>query len=95
MTVITIENVFFFLECSWIFPVFFKGRKRELNTSDLYQPLKNHKSEKLGNALAKAWEKEFERNGKTPSLRRALLKVFGWEIMLLGVILAALEFFFR
>lgn len=83
------------MENSWIFPVFFKGRKRELNTGDLYQPLKNHKSEKLGNALEQAWEREMERNTKMPSLRRALLKVFGWEIMFTGLILAALEFFFR
>lgn len=66
-----------------------------MNTADLYQPLKNHKSEKLGNALEKAWEKEMGRNTKTPSLRRALFKVFGWEIALTGIILAALEFFFR
>lgn len=78
--------------------MFFKGRKRELVQDDLYQALDSHKSSVLGDKLSKAWDKELkkcEENGKEPSLLKAILNVFGWQIMLLGLILACLEFFLR
>lgn len=81
-----------------MFPVFFKGRKRELVQDDLYQALQTHKSNILGDKLSKAWARELknsEENGKKPSLLNAILSVFGWQIMLLGLILACLEFFLR
>lgn len=83
---------------SWVFPVFFKGRKRELVQDDLYQALESHKSNVLGDKLSNAWTNELrkcEENGKKPSLLKAILNVFGWQIMLLGLILACLEFFLR
>lgn len=76
-------------------PIFIKGTKRDLNGDDLYQPLKEHKSERIGQKLCQAWEKELEKHSKSPSLLRAVMKVFGWKIMLTGLILASLEFFFR
>lgn len=83
---------------SYTLPVFFKGRKRELAQDDLYQALDSHKSNILGDKLNAAWAKELkkcEENGKKPSLLSAILNVFGWQIMLLGIILACLELFFR
>lgn len=83
---------------SWVFPVFFKGRKRELVQDDLYQALDSHKSNVLGDKLSRAWQKEIKNareNGKKPSLLSAMLNVFGWQIALLGLILACLEFFLR
>lgn len=78
--------------------MFCKGRKRELVQDDLYQALTTHKSNVLGDKLSDAWTKELrkcEENGKKPSLLNAILNVFGWQILLLGLILACLEFFLR
>lgn len=36
-----------------------------------------------------------QKTGKTPSLLRATLSVFGGQIALLGLILASIEFFIR
>lgn len=82
----------------WVLPIFFKGRKQDLDTSDLYQPLKDHKSDSLGEKLCKAWEDEKynkESKGKKPNLLRATLRVFGWKIMIYGLMLAALEFLLK
>lgn len=82
----------------WVFPIFFKGRKQDLDTGDLYQPLNDHKSSLLGEALCKAWEDEKyskESKGKKPSLLRATFQVFGWKIISYGVMLAALEFLLK
>lgn len=83
---------------SWIFPIYRLGRKHDYDTSDLYKPLKSHKSEILGDKLCKAWEEELLKKkltGKKPSLLRATLRVFGWEFILLGLFLFSLEFFLR
>lgn len=78
--------------------MFFKGRKRELVQDDLYEALDSHKSNVLGDKLSTAWANEkrkCERNGKKPSLLKAIIKVFGWQLMVMGLILAALEFFLK
>lgn len=75
-----------------------KGRKRDLETDDLYEALRSHKSNSLGEKLSLAWERQLERQkktGKKPSLLRATLSVFGWKIAGLGLILAAIEYFIR
>ncbi|XP_037923052.1 probable multidrug resistance-associated protein lethal(2)03659 [Hermetia illucens] len=86
-----LSNLFF----CYTMPVFFKGRKKELVPSDLYKALKEHKSSTLGDKLCAAWENELKRaeaKGKSPSLLRATIRVFGLQIVLLGIILLILEF---
>lgn len=78
--------------------MFFKGNKKELQTTDLYQALKEHKSETLGDKLCKSWEKEMLKKstkGGNPSLMLATVRVFGWPIASLGFILCAIEFLLR
>ncbi len=78
--------------------MFFKGRKRELVEDDLYQALKTHKSSVFGDKLSRAWNNELrkaEENGQNPSLLKAILKVFGWQILGLGLVLAGLEVFVK
>ncbi|SPP86203.1 probable multidrug resistance-associated protein lethal(2)03659 isoform X2 [Drosophila guanche] len=79
--------------CFWYtMPVFIKGRKNTLDTTDLYRALKEHKSETLGNKLCAAWEREQQQGAKRrPSLLRALIRVFGWYFGLLGLVLFLLE----
>ncbi|EDW78164.1 uncharacterized protein Dwil_GK24852 [Drosophila willistoni] len=81
--------------CFWYtLPTFLKGRKRTLDTKDLYKALKEHKSETLGNRICDAWEHEIQKkkdNKKEPSLLKVIIKVFGWYFALLGVVLFLLE----
>lgn len=82
----------------WVLPIFYKGSKKELGPEDLYQPLTAHKSSKLGNDLCRAWEDEVANKrakGKEPSLLHAGFRVFGWNIVLLGLILLVLELAFK
>lgn len=79
-------------------PIFFKGRKRELEHGDLYRELAEHKSGTLGTWLSDAWQRQLDaqqRTGRKPSLLRALLSVFGWRIASLGLMLFCIEFFFK
>lgn len=83
---------------SWILPIFRLGRRPNYGTSDLFKPLKAHKTEILGDKMCKAWDEEVMRkkaSGKKPSLLRATIRVFGAKIMLLGLVLLALEFLFK
>lgn len=83
---------------SWIFPVFRIARKPDFDTSDLYKPLKVHKSNILGDKLCQAWDDEVaakKAQNQKPSLLRATLRVFGLEFLMLGLALFALEIFLR
>lgn len=93
---IKLEIMLYILFFRWTIPIFLKGYRKDLEISDLPETLKTHKSEKLGNKLATAWEQEQARvkikGGKgKPSLTRTLGKVFGLEIMAYGVLLASVE----
>ncbi|KAL7740941.1 hypothetical protein ACLKA6_014096 [Drosophila palustris] len=82
--------------CFWFtMPTFLKGRKKMLETEDLYKALKEHKSETLGDKLCVAWDRELlkkqQNSKKEPSLLRTLLKVFGPYFALLGLVLFLLE----
>ncbi|KXJ70781.1 hypothetical protein RP20_CCG022510 [Aedes albopictus] len=82
----------------WVLPIFYKGSKKELGPEDLYQPLTAHKSSNLGNDLCRAWEDEVANKrakGKEPSLLHAGFRVFGWNIVSLGLILLVLELAFK
>ncbi|XP_053689234.1 probable multidrug resistance-associated protein lethal(2)03659 [Sabethes cyaneus] len=91
-------NFVSYIVFGWVLPIFYKGYKKELGPEDMYQPMKAHKSDHLGNRLCRAWEKEVANKrakGKKPSLMRAMAKVFGWNILLLGLILLVLELAFK
>ncbi|XP_067646367.1 probable multidrug resistance-associated protein lethal(2)03659 [Eurosta solidaginis] len=75
-------------------PVFFKGRKKTLEESDLYRALNSHRSAEMGNKLGAAWEAEINKKvqkNKKPSLLRAVLRVFGARFALFGMVLLVLE----
>lgn len=75
-------------------PTFIEGFRRDLEESDLTETLNEHKSSKLGNEMEKYWKLEEERAAKmktTPSLMRVLFKLFGWEFMFYGLVLALSE----
>ncbi|XP_034484923.1 probable multidrug resistance-associated protein lethal(2)03659 [Drosophila innubila] len=77
------------------FPVLLKGRKKTLEQPDLYRPLKEHKSETLGDRLCAAWDEEVaQRSGqqKPPRLGRVMMRVFGWHLFGTGLLLGVREF---
>ncbi|XP_017858861.1 PREDICTED: probable multidrug resistance-associated protein lethal(2)03659 isoform X2 [Drosophila arizonae] len=76
-------------------PILFKGRKKKLESNDLYDVLSEHKAEKLGEKLYRTWEADFkaqsQKGAKKPSMLRVVLKVFGWELIISGIVIAVLE----
>ncbi|CAH0406117.1 unnamed protein product [Chilo suppressalis] len=93
-------NIFSILTFGWTLETFKLGYTRDIKDSDLYAPLPEHRSDVLGDAVQKAWDQEVEKwrergSHAKPSLWRVLSKVFGQELMLYGLILAAMEFIIR
>ncbi|RZC41834.1 ABC tran domain containing protein, partial [Asbolus verrucosus] len=78
----------------WELPIFFKGYEKQLTEDDLYGPLKEHESKKLGDIIEAAWDTEIKTH-KDPSLWRILRKVFGLEFVIYGLILIPIELVFR
>ncbi|KAL7730044.1 hypothetical protein ACLKA6_009331 [Drosophila palustris] len=77
------------------FPVLLKGRKKTLEQPDLYRPLKEHKSDTLGDRLCAAWDEEVAQRSaqqKLPRLGRVVLRVFGWNLFWTGLLLGVREF---
>ncbi|KAM8706128.1 hypothetical protein ACLKA7_010417 [Drosophila subpalustris] len=82
----------------FIFPLLVKGRKKTLDQPDLYRPLKEHKSDTLGDRLCTAWDEEVNRRSsqkKSPRLGRVLLRVFGLHLFVTGVLLGSKELLTR
>lgn len=75
-------------------PIFYKGYKKELEVSDMFETLQEHRSDKMGDKLEAAWEKErvlAKQASRDPSLLRALLREFGLYLFMYGCIVAVLE----
>ncbi|XP_039745048.1 probable multidrug resistance-associated protein lethal(2)03659 isoform X2 [Pararge aegeria] len=93
-------NLFSVLTFGWTLETFMLGYSRDIKEDDLYAPLPEHRSDMLGDAMQTAWEQEVENTGfqgeeRKPSLMKVLCKVFGFELVLYGLILAAMEFLIR
>lgn len=73
-----------YLTFAWVLKIFFKGNKKTLCEDDLYQPLKEQRSDTLGSDLA----------GKVnsgSSLLKSLITIFGFKLFAQGLILLFLE----
>ncbi|KAB0797841.1 hypothetical protein PPYR_08834 [Photinus pyralis] len=76
-------------------PTFLKGRKRDLEVSDLHQTYSKHKSKLLGDKIEAIWLKEQAyalKSKKQPSLKRVLIKMFGFDFVLLFIFCLVMEF---
>lgn len=89
MTNLTFEIVI--LIYSWGLPIFYKGWIKDFNEDDLYKPLKEHESHKLGDKLEEEWKLE-RMNYAKPLLLRALWRMFRKDILLYGAVLFIQEF---
>ncbi|KAF5283710.1 hypothetical protein FQR65_LT13745 [Abscondita terminalis] len=79
-------------------PTFVEGWKKELQINDVYETFSEHKSNVLGNKLEAGWLKELknaEKSNRTPSLRRVLIKTFGFEFFIYGFLLFLIELCFK
>ncbi|XP_030766732.1 probable multidrug resistance-associated protein lethal(2)03659 isoform X2 [Sitophilus oryzae] len=86
-----ISKIFFL----WTFPLFIKGFKKDLLEDDLYPSLKEHDSKILGDKLEREWHTELKKKPNNPSLWKALAKVFGKVLSILGFCCLCMEIFVR
>lgn len=84
-------NIFTF---SWGLPIFYKGWKKELDEDDLYKPLKDHESHRLGDKLEEIWKLE-KINSAEPALWRALWTMYRKDIIGHMFVLFFLEFILK
>ncbi|KAF7268017.1 hypothetical protein GWI33_018818 [Rhynchophorus ferrugineus] len=82
-----LSNLFF----CWGLPIFYKGWVKDFGEDDLYKPLGEHESHKLGDKLEEEWKLE-RLNHAEPLLLRALWRMFRKEILTYGVVLFIHEF---
>ncbi|XP_017154836.2 probable multidrug resistance-associated protein lethal(2)03659 isoform X2 [Drosophila miranda] len=76
-------------------PILFKGRKKTLQPTDLYQALKGHRADSLGDRFFQTWQAEVaacrRKHNQQPSIIKVILRVFGWQLLSSGLILGVLE----
>ncbi|RZC40224.1 multidrug resistance-associated protein, partial [Asbolus verrucosus] len=66
-------------------PIFKHSFKKGLSEEDLFEPLDEHKSSILGDKLQTIWEEE-HRKHKNVGLYKALIKLFGLNFILYGLV---------
>ncbi|XP_076312434.1 ATP-binding cassette sub-family C member 4-like isoform X1 [Tachypleus tridentatus] len=72
----------------WVIPFFLKGSNKELEEEDLYNNCDSDSSERLGDILQREWNKEIGKlkAGKKPSLKKAVIRSFGWKYAVVAVL---------
>lgn len=68
----------------WVLQIFFKGKNKTLGEEDLFQPLRDQKADILGSELEEAFTKKSD-------LFRSFVEVFGYKVLVQGLILLFLE----
>ncbi|XP_017121302.1 probable multidrug resistance-associated protein lethal(2)03659 [Drosophila elegans] len=88
-------GIFSALMFCFALPILFKGRKKTLEPKDLYKALSGHKADTLGDKFFETWLAEVmscqDKPKKEPSIIKVLIKVFGWQLLLSGLIIGVLE----
>lgn len=82
----------------WLFRLFKKGYRRDLDVNDLYTSLKEHQSAYLGDKLESLWNQELQQSKikkEEPSLLRVLVKCFGVKTFFYGFLVAVSEVLFK
>nr|CAD7442940.1 unnamed protein product [Timema bartmani] len=86
-----ILSAFFFV---WVWKIFKRGLKKELEVEDLFVPLNEHKSDYLGNKFERAWEEKLHKE-KKPSLLQLLVRTYGPVYCFYNVFIVIMELVFR
>ncbi|CAH1380341.1 unnamed protein product [Tenebrio molitor] len=73
-----------FLFC-WQVRMLIKKLKKKFNEEDVVRPAEEHESKRLGDKIENLWNGE-ENSSKIPSLTRVLVKMFGFRMLLYGIL---------
>ncbi|WAQ93730.1 MRP4-like protein [Mya arenaria] len=90
LTANPISKLFFW----WMNPLFRKGYVGQLEAEDMYNVVEEDQSGRLGDQLEKEWAKEVAKEqagGGKPNLLYALIRMFGLEYILFGLVLMCEE----
>lgn len=74
-------------------PVFVKGRKGQLNISNVYRCTPGHKAAPRGDELGVKWKKQLDKQdkGSKPSLLIAIIQVYGIKFILANLLFATVD----
>ncbi|XP_063224305.1 ATP-binding cassette sub-family C member 4-like [Bacillus rossius redtenbacheri] len=78
----------------WVLKVLRRGMRKELEVEDLFQPLEEYRSDYLGDCLESSWKTEINTK-RSPSLQRAIGKIFLWKFLLYSLPLVVLDLVLR
>ncbi|KAH0813598.1 hypothetical protein GEV33_009192 [Tenebrio molitor] len=78
-----------FLYC-WQLRLLVQRLRKKFNEEDVVAPVRNHESKPLGDQLEKLWNDEVD-SSKKPSLARVLVKMFGFRLILHGVLFCPVD----
>ncbi|XP_045770149.1 probable multidrug resistance-associated protein lethal(2)03659 isoform X1 [Maniola jurtina] len=84
--------------CFWYTrPVFVKGRKGQLNISDMYRCTPGHRAAPRGDVMGAQWKKELgkQEKGKKPSLLRTIMNIYGPTFITFNLIFSIFDCAFR
>lgn len=79
-------NIFSILVFSWIIPLFKEGRRKPLDTEDLFQSRNCDKSKVLAEKLQRFWVQQQNAKNGGASLLKALVKTFWREYAVLALL---------
>ncbi|MFH4976944.1 hypothetical protein AB6A40_003653 [Gnathostoma spinigerum] len=85
-------NANFFTRHTFLFmlPFFIRGYRKQLEEDDMFQPLSVHESRNATKKLSDEWENEkaaATKEGRKPFLSRAVRRIYGYQILKLGIII--------
>lgn len=69
--------------CRWLRNVFRLGLQRPIQTSDIYDCLPEHGSQKLSTHMASMWQEERKR--QHPSLMNVVMRIYAKKFILVGL----------
>ncbi|XP_048487991.1 probable multidrug resistance-associated protein lethal(2)03659 [Plutella xylostella] len=77
--------------------IFSRGRRGQLGISDVYRCSPEHVATDRGDALASTWGRQLSQKekGKTPSLLRAILSLYGRQFFIVNLLFAVADASFR
>ncbi|XP_068901758.1 probable multidrug resistance-associated protein lethal(2)03659 isoform X2 [Tenebrio molitor] len=78
-----------FLHC-WQLRLLMERLRKNFNEEDVVAPVRIHESKPLGDQLEKLWNNEQD-SSKKPSLTRVLVKMFGFKLILHGVLFCPVD----
>ncbi|XP_023945085.1 probable multidrug resistance-associated protein lethal(2)03659 [Bicyclus anynana] len=80
--------------CFWYTrPIFVKGRKGQLNISDMYRCTPGHRAAPRGDVMGEQWKKELGKQDKDkkPSLLRTIINIYGFKFLTFNLVFSIID----